>query len=153
MFDLFLKLQNYRENLDAKADFAEALEMNLQQDANADVTAILAREDAMDTDQMENVIEERVKKATAPLQKKLQKIRQQMKSKGTGGKPGHLSNASSNGQNRSKASTGSSDSSAGKKSNRSNRNQNRQNRNGKGRGRGNQRGSGRGGRGNGSKGS
>ena len=148
VFGIFCYLDSVQADLRLESSIAEALEMNLQEDANMDVNEVLNQEDPINEERMQEIVQERVADALGPMQKELQKLRQQLKSKGSGGKTGHLSQPTSNGQKTNASSTGSGGSSKGKKSNT--KRVHWADGKGRGRGRGNQRGSGRGSRGRGS---
>ena len=98
VFDLLDHIDQKEDDSELEREIEEALEIQIQEEANADVNMILSQEDPMDNDQMEGVIDERMQTALAPMQAKIKKLRQQLQSKGTGGRGGHPSNASNNGQ-------------------------------------------------------
>lgn len=145
------KLFTYRNTMKAEAklerEIGEILEMDQQEEANADVDEVLAQEDSMDTEQLENVVQERVQQATEPLVRELRQVKQMLRAKDTGGEAGQPSGPKSNGRNKKGDSNDSNDSSKGNKSNQQRKQQSRRSRQ---KGRGKARGSDRGGRGRGS---
>ena len=121
--------------------------MDLQEEANADVNQMLQDDDPLDAEQMKAQIQTQVQACLGPLQNEIRSLKQQLRSKGTGGdKKNQRSNALPNGRRRNGGSNASNDNSEEKSSNQCNRRKQKQRNRRKGGG--NQGGSNNGGRNN-----